>query len=164
MNILSQLKDHKVVEANNLVGLRTGHMVAQAKFDNADELDYLDNGYILELDNKGELVLSSGENAVQYLHYSEEHIKFLDSASLDMFTVYLDKDAYPRAIALYDGDTFTTDNFAGDLEEEGYTAVTIEDGVLTLDGEAGNGPIAKAAYLPSGKAAIQVTWRAGGED
>ena len=168
MNIFGQLAKHKVVEANNLNGLRNGHMVAQAKFDKKESgLDYLDNGHILALDNKGELVLAGAGESAYFLHYSEEHIKFLDSASLNMFTVPLDGDAYPRAIALYEGDTFTTDNYDAGSADVNYPAageykgVTVVDGVLTLGAVAKGEPIAKAATLPSGQKAIQVTWKGG---
>lgn len=164
MNILSQLKGHKVVELNKSTGLRIGHMEAQAKFDkDGFDKDFLDNGYILALDHKGDLRLA-GEGETQYfVHASEEHNKLMNSASLDMFTVDLTNDAYPRAIALYEGDTFTTDNFEGDVED-GIYQVSVVNGVLTVGAEADDsykGPIAKASSLPSGVPAIKVTWRGG---
>ena len=170
MNIFDQLKGHKVVEANNLQGLRTGHMVAQAKFDGKVGTGgeaYLDNGHILELNEANELVLSATGAGFALLHYSEEHMKFLDNAPLEMFTVTLDGAAYPRAIALYHGDTFTTDNFGGTAPAVAGTwyPVTVLAGVLTVGGTAAadtdKGPIAKKATLPSGEDAIEVVWRGG---
>ena len=171
MDIFEQLRGNAVVEANNLTGLRNGHMVAQAAFDNSEaELEKLENGVILQLDAKNELVLATG-NANAFLHYSEEHMKFLDSASLDMFNVPLDKTnkvkSYPRAIALYEGDTFTTDNVAatGAIPAGAYADVTVVNGKLTIaDGTAaaeGTGPIAKNATLPNGTAAFEIVWRGG---
>lgn len=177
MDIFEQLRGNAVVEANNLTGLRNGHMVAQAAFDNSTaKLEKLENGVILKLNANNELELfeSTVSEAVSYagalLHYSEEHMKFLDSASLDMFNVPLDKTnvkkSYPRAIALYEGDTFTTDNadITGDFGAD-YADVTVVGGVLTVAAAGtkavGNGPIAKKATLPNGKAAIEVVWRGG---
>ena len=167
MDIFKQLRGNAVVEANNLTGLRNGHMVAQAAFDNsAAKLEKLENGVILQLDAKNELVLATG-HANAFLHYSEEHMKFLDSASLDMFNVPLDKTnvkkSYPRAIALYEGDTFTTDKYTGTFPADAdYYDVTVANGILTVaDTQTGAGPIAKASTLPSGKKAIEVVWRGG---
>ena len=173
MDIFKQLRGNAVVEANNLTGLRNGHMVAQAAFDNSTALEKLENGVILKLNANNELELfesGAGEDvsyAGALLHYSEEHMKFLDSASLDMFNVPLDtenkKKSYPRAIALYEGDTFTTDKFDGKIKTDGYEDVTVVAGVLTVSGlkATGKGPIAKKATLPSGKEAIEVVWRGG---
>ena len=174
MDIFKQLRGNAVVEANNLTGLRNGHMVAQAAFDNsAGVLDKLENGVILQLDHKNELVLATSlTNAL--LHYSEEHMKFLDSASLDMFNVPLDKEnkvkSYPRAIALYEGDTFTTDKLS--LDEDGVKAltadtwypITVDKGILTVGTEAATidaKVIGRKATLPSGKAAMEIVWRGG---
>ena len=169
MNIFEGLKGHKVVEAGNLTGLRTGHMVAQAAFANAGKADHLDNGHILVLDAKNELELGeTGDGAQAYLHYSEEHMKFLDNAPLEMFTLTIGagEKVYPRAIALYDGDTFVTDNadIKGTFGAD-YADVTVVDGVLTVAAAGtkavGDGPIAKKATLPNGEAAIEVVWRGG---
>lgn len=175
MNIFDALKGHSVVEANNLTGLRNGHMVAQSKFDKTGHSPaFLDNGFILKLDNKNELVVAEDATGTSFLHYSEEHMKFLDNAPLEMFTVPLDKKdtrgdvaAYPRAIALYEGDTFTTDNadITGEFVAEQYADVTVVKGKLTVAAAGtkavGAGPVAKKATLPNGKDAIEVLWRGG---
>lgn len=169
MNIFEQLGGHAIVELNQSTGLRTGHLVAQAKFANTENMKELDNGYILALNEKGELRLAGADETAYFLHYSEEHIKYLDTASLDMFTVPLkangkDVDAYPRAIALYEGDVFTTDNFEGEPESGKYYKVKLTDGKLELDGEVDglyNGPVAVLSSLPAGQTAVQVTWRGG---
>ena len=164
MNILSQLKGHKVVEVNKSTGLRIGHMEAQAKFDKKGyDKDFLDNGHILALNANGDLQMAGAEETTYFLHYSEEHIKILNSASLYMFTVDLTNDAYPRAIALCEGDVVTTDNFLGKVTEEAHQ-VKVVNGVLTLGEKVADdykGPIAKAGVLPSGKSAIKVIWRGG---
>ena len=164
MDIFEQLRGNAVVEANNLTGLRNGHMVAQAAYGGGVGNGKLENGVILQLDAKNELVLADG-HANAFLHYSEEHMKFLDSASLDMFYLPLveGEKVYPRAIALYEGDTFTTDKYTGTFPADAdYYDVTVANGILTVaETKGGAGPIAKASTLPSGKKAIEVVWRGG---
>lgn len=167
MNIFDSLKGHKVVEANNLTGLRNGHMVAQTAFDNSTAAkEDLDNGFILEINDKGLLALTNATKGA-FLHYSEEHMKFLDNAPLEMFTVTLDKTdaakSYPRAIALYEGDTFTTDNFTGKAPAaDEVKGITVVEGLLTVGEVVAGQPIATLSALPNGKEAIQVVWRNGG--
>ena len=174
MNIFDKLKGHSIVEANNLHGLRSGHMLAQEAFDptgyTAKENE-LDNGVILALGTNGKLKAAGADETQYFLHYSEEHIKFLDSASLDMFTVYFDEKnvAYPRAIALYEGDTFTTNNCApagvlDTLEYGKVYAVTVAGGILTIGAEATAatvGPLATLSSLPAGQTAVQIMWKGG---
>lgn len=166
MDIFKQLRGNAVVEANNLTGLRNGHMVAQAAFVKPSGATKLENGVILQLNHQNKLELADG-TAGALLHYSEEHMKFLDSASLDMFFLPLEegKEVYPRAIALYEGDTFTTDKYDGTPSGD-YHAVSVVDGVLTVGAVATaetEGPIAKKATLPNGKDAIEVVWRGGAQ-
>lgn len=163
MDIFKQLRGNAIVEANNLTGLRNGHMVAQAAFVKPEGATKLENGVILQLNKDNKLELATGHEGA-FLHYSEEHMKFLDSASLDMFYLPLgDEEVYPRAVALYEGDTFTTDKVENIAEATSeYKPVTVEDGVLKFDtGVTNKGPIAKAATLPNGKKAIEVVWRGG---
>lgn len=114
MNFINSLTKHKIVEPNKLAGLINGHMVAQAPFRDAVNL-YLDNGAILFLDEKAELVLGSDAEARKkqpFLHYTEELLNGPVNGS-EFFTVDIENGlCYPRAIALYEGDEFTTNNFS----------------------------------------------------
>lgn len=114
MNFISQLTKHKVVEINNMLALRTGHMIAQAKYTGAAN-GYIDNGEILFLNTVGDLVKAEGTNPIlkqPFLHYTEELLTGPVSGN-EYFTVELDANGvgYPRALALHEGDEFTTSNF-----------------------------------------------------
>ena len=173
MDIFKNLKGHSVVEMNVSTGLRTGHLLAQqaygaatAKNKAGETVNYLDNGSLLSLNEKGEIVQATDLTGRVYVHYSEEHMKFLDSASLDMFTVQLSagEKSYPRAIALYEGDKFTTDNYkaAAALDFDVYYAITVANGVIQVGEKATAGhagPIAQLSSLPAGQEAIEVLWR-----
>ena len=123
----------KVVEINKSTGLRIGHMLAQQPLKVADVAGitatqihtqgtqkFLFNGFIGFQNLAGEVTLvegSAGVTAPQpYLHFTEElmggHSQFLKH----YMTKFQDSDTdevYPRMIALYPGDLFTTDNYTG---------------------------------------------------
>ena len=144
MSYYGNFSAHKVVEVNQSTGLRTGHMVAQTKFlKGTFEGDSLDNGYILALDvAKNELKLSDGTEETLFMHFTEEHMPIFNHRGLKYFSVPFmkgaDKDGkedycYPRAIAIYTNDTWTTDNFTGTLPEAGaYAQATVTDGKLNI--------------------------------
>lgn len=168
MNFLKKLGGHKVVEDNNLNGIRQGHMLAQFPFDTVKNTQFgegLDNGFILSVTNDLKLTLHAGEaNVPAYLHYSEEYITFLDSASLDMFTLDVAEGAIPRAIKLMPGDVFTTDNFSGlsydEMDEDTVYGGSIVEGVITVKTVADTDIILiEKSILPSGKEAVKVFWR-----
>lgn len=165
MSYYSNFGTHKVVEVNQSTGLRTGHMVAQTPFVKDASLtgDGLDNGYILALSSTAdELVLADGANHI-FMHFTEEHMPILGrSAGLKHFTVpYIKGEkedgtedyCYPRAIALYTNDTWTTDNFKGNLPAAGEMALAkVVKGELTMLGaeETAEGHVFKvvATTLP----------------
>ena len=153
MSYYSNFGTHKVVEVNQSTGLRTGHMVAQTPFlKNSLDGEGLDNGYILALSSTAdELVLAASDAKHIFMHFTEEHMPVLGrSAGLKYFTVPYIKGAdedgkedycYPRAIALYTNDTWTTDNFKGDLPAAGELAwATVEEGQLKIV-EVGEDPL-----------------------
>ena len=82
MNIYDLLPTFKVVEINNVVGLRRGHIIAQAVMKKANYKDgnqgYVENGNIFYLDLDGELKTPGNVDpaiaAAQapILHYTEE--------------------------------------------------------------------------------------------
>ena len=113
MSYYGNFTTHKVVEMNQSTGLRTGHMVAQTRLDVVG--DSFDNGYILALDvTKDALKLAEGTESRVFIHFTEEYQPIM-KAGLKYFSVPLMKDAdgdkycYPRAIALYENDAWTTE-------------------------------------------------------
>ena len=154
MSILNYLPEFKVVEVNRLTGLTAGHMLSQFRNGNATLKDdnFLENGLIvglnkdLEIDNYDAAV-----HAQPFLVFNEELNTFMNGLKYYAEPVN-DGDVYPRAIGLYVGDTFTTNNYAG---TEGDFA-TVANGVLTL-GEDG---IFKAeeTTLPTGEKAFKFTY------
>jgi hypothetical protein len=173
MNFINSLTVHKIVEPNKLTGLRTGHMVAQAPYRQVATETYLDNGYILFLDTAAELVLGNDAGAQlkqPFLHYTEELMNGPVLGS-KYFTVDLDetlgadKVAYPRAIALYEGDEFTTNNFATALTLAAGTKYfgILVNGILTVvaavPGPEYKGPlfVAEKDILAAGDAAARFT-------
>lgn len=167
MRILNKLGGHTVVEDNNLNGIRQGHMLSQMPFDTAGNADLngeLDNGYILEVTDEMKLTLHDGGTGAAYLHYSEEYIAFLESASLDMFYLDIAKGDIPRAIALVNGDSFTTDRFKSEasaaLVDGKVYGGKIAGGVITVtDATEDAIMLIQKATLASGKDAVKVFWR-----
>ena len=151
--ITKLLPEFKVVEVNNLTGLRNGHVVAQMKADNSiiGGKDYVENGIIMGLNSDGTLGAYDGtKHTVPFLHYTEEILTVLPE--LKYFAVPVeDGIVYPRGIALYVGDSFTTNNCSGAGD---YAKVV--GGVLTLQASA-EGAIFKAtaSTLPSGEPAYE---------
>ena len=147
------LPEFKVFEVNNLTGLRNGHIVAQMKADATivGDKEYVENGIIMGLNADGTLsTYDSTKHAVPFVHYTEEILTWLPE--LKYFAVPVeDGVVYPRGIALYVGDSFTTNNCSG---SGAYAKVV--NGVLTLQSEA-EGAIFKAtaSTLPSGEPAYE---------
>ena len=153
MSILNYLPNFKVVEPNRMTGLIAGHMLAQFKADDEiiDGKDFLENGLIVGL-NK-DLTIGNyvaAEHAQPFLVFNEELNTFMNGLKYYAEPV-VDGEVYPRAIGLYVGDTFTTNNYTG----TGNFA-TVEKGVLKL-GEDG---IFKAeeTTLPTGEKAFKFTY------
>jgi hypothetical protein len=126
-------RNFKVVEINNSVALRSGHIIAQAKLVRREDSqwetpDFVENGFFFNLDVDGELKAPGNIanaalklNQAPILHYSEElmtgpitDLKYFAEAWLpeqignDVLDV-----CYPRGLVLGVGDTFTTNNFTG---------------------------------------------------
>ena len=126
------MANYKEVEANNLVGLRNGHIIAQTPLLKTDyNQAVVENGLIFVHNGAKLGLMTAGtiEN-VPLLHFTEE-LLFEGRQMLKDFAVeWNDEDiAYPRAIALYVGDTFTTNNYTGTpLATDKYT---VTNGVFT---------------------------------
>lgn len=157
------LTTHKIVEVGKLHGLLSGHMIAQAPM-NIGAGNTLDNGFILTLDQAtGKLVKAAAASKEIFLHYTEELMTGFVSG-YEYFTVEADADGicYPRAIALYVGDEFVTDNVAGTIPANGsFAKAQIVNGVITVNAlpTAGN-PLflVKKDTLPNGTAAAYVMY------
>lgn len=142
MNLYDLLPTFKVVEVNNIVGLRSGHIIAQAEMAKADFAGgakaYVENGYILYLDIDGNLKSPGNVEAelrvdqAPILHYTEELFTGI-SQELKHFAVEWEAGdvCYPRGLVLSLGDAFTTDNYSGTLS--GATlAIIDDDGAMVL--------------------------------
>jgi hypothetical protein len=136
MNVYNLLPVFKVVEINNAVGIRSGHIIAQAPLKKINYLAtnatpgtgdgaqaYVQNGSILYLDVDGELKSPVRVNAAikaaqqPILHFTEELFTTGLSEELRHFAVEFNDEniAYPRGLVLHVGDAFTTNNFTGTL-------------------------------------------------
>lgn len=165
MNFINQLSKHKIVEVNRLTGLLSGHMVAQAPYHTAAAT--FDNGAIMFLDDAAKLVLGNNAAAQMnqpFLHYTEELLTGPVSG-LEYFTVdVVDGVCYPRAIALYEGDQFTTNNIAGTIPAANVKKFAwLVAGVLTIadtkPGTGYKGPlfVVEKDTLPAGQPAVRLT-------
>ena len=136
MNVYNLLPVFKVVEINNSVGIKSGHIIAQAPLRKIDYLatnatpgtgdgaqEYVENGSILYLDVDGRLKSPVRVNAAikaaqqPILHFTEELFTTGLSEELRHFAVEFNDEniAYPRGLVLHVGDAFTTNNFTGTL-------------------------------------------------
>ena len=158
MSILNYLPEFKVVEVNRLTGLTAGHMLSQ--FKGGEDLtlkavngnDFLENGLIVGLNKDLEIDNYDAEAHAQPFLVFNEELNTVISGLKYYAEPVTDGDVYPRAIGLYVGDTFTTNNYAGTTGD--FAAVV--GGVLTL----GTKGIFKAevATLPTGEAAYKFTY------
>ncbi len=157
----------KVVEPNKLTGLRIGHVLAQqvALVDNIAHTtfgttDVLENGVIVSLDADG-TIKNYADGTGMFLVYNEELIDGAYVGSDQQGEPFVDGKVYPRAIALYEGDVFTTDNFA-----KNGVADTVTDcyakpvkGVLNLQvATTGAQFIATRTRMPNGKEGFKFTF------
>lgn len=113
----------KVVEINNVLALRTGHILSQIELPKAKYLggseSYIENGAILFLDVNGkfatrnQLTTTDTDDYLKpFLLYNEE-LMTGPYTDLKYFAEVFDENdkAYPRALALNVGDAFTTNNY-----------------------------------------------------
>lgn len=158
------LPSFKVVEINNSTAHRIGHAISQVPCYKAgiahvtvnEKYDFIENGTIVGLSADGELRLENynpEKHSQPCLVYNDElitgPIDTLDKYAEEM----VDGKAYVRALPLYLGDSFTTDNYSG-VMAEGYAVV---DGGHLVKGDAGMF-YAKEATLPNGKKAFEFTY------
>jgi hypothetical protein len=166
--ITSFLPTFKVFEVNNLVGLRNGHILAQMKADveniakvtAANKVDYVENGIIVGLDADGTISnYDPAKHDMPFVHYTEEILTWLPELRLFACPIE-DGVVYPRAIGLYVGDTFTTNNHVAIGEEADratYKYAKVTNGVLELQTAADKNTMFKAtdSSLPDGSEAFE---------
>jgi hypothetical protein len=167
----------KVLEVNNIAALRNGHMLSQIVLPKNKFLGgsatYIENGEIVFLDVDGKLATlnkvgtTNGTDAISsaadiklqlqpFIIFNEE-LMTGPYTDLKYFAEVFDADnvAYPRALALNVGDSFTTNNYVGTYANAAYATINT-DGKLALatalPTTAYRGPLFRCVpgYLPDG--------------
>lgn len=182
MSFLDNFKTHKVLEVNKSTGIRIGHMLAQTPFvkpATGIAAESVDNGVLFTLNDNGSVkVAAAADTNPLFIHYTEEMqtLGFLNG--LKYFTLNYEYGegaaayCYPRLIALYSGDTYTTDNFsvttsgvAGEKPANAseYAFALVKDGAFEVykavpAGYTGHVFTAVASTLPDGSDAIEVSY------
>lgn len=158
----------KVLEVNNLAGLRIGHVLAQQPA--ADGIakvtafgdNYIENGIIVGLGKTGEIEnYDKTKHAMPFVHYTEEIITHL--VGLDSFAVEIPEGekAYPRCIGLYVGDAFTTNNVVkGAVDDNKLCYGKVVDGVINLEAaeSADSMFIVNKTTMPAGGVGYECTY------
>ena len=154
--ITKYLPTFKVVEVNNLTGLRSGHMLSQFAADESlattvNGNKFIENGVIVSLSKDGKIVAYT--EGTMFLHYTEELNTFIDE--LQYFAVPVEGDTYIRCIALYTGDTFTTNNV---VAGEGAYGKVVGGKINITNSAEGAQFIVKKSTLPNGDEAYECTY------
>lgn len=165
------LPKFKVVELNNSTAHRIGHAIAQvpayvsspggvtyATIASVDKngIKFVENGVIVGLGTDGLLSnFASASHAKACLVYNDELITG-PLTDLEYFATEAEdgKPVYVRALPLYTGDTFTTNNFSGEAAT-GFAKVV--DGILTLQSAADADTlfIATKTTMPNGSVGVE---------
>lgn len=167
------LPKFKVVEINNMAALRMGHVIAQTPAyieGNAEsktaivahvphgEYKFVENGLIVGFDKDNCLANYTTDHKQPMLVYTEELETSGLVRGLDRFANVVDNKGkvYVRALPLYVGDTFTTNNIDS-TDKDGYAKVV--NGKLTYTAAPEEGMfIVKKSTLPNGEKAVEVTY------
>lgn len=159
MSILNYLPTFKVVEINRSTGLVTGHVLSQfvlkstaAIINTTNGIDFLENGFIVGLNNDLEVdVFNPATHAQPFLVYVEELNELMDGLKYYATQEDADGDIYPRAIALFVGDAFTTNNYTTSTTP---THAKVTAGVLVMQDAADADSLfaVEASTLPDGSA------------
>lgn len=134
----------KVLEVNNLAGLRIGHILAQAPAaatiaqKEVYGAKFIENGIIVGLGATGEIEnYDKTKHAMPFVHYTEELVTHLVGDDLFAVEVVDGEKAYPRCIGLYVGDTFTTNNVVkGAVDDTALCYGKVENGIINLQAAA----------------------------
>lgn len=164
MGILNYLPTFKVLEPNRLTALNAGHVLSQFKAAAdittkvVNGVNFLENGLIVGLN--ADLTIGNFdalEHAQPLLVFVEELNTFMAGLKYYATEEDGDGDIYPRALGLFVGDMFTTNNV--DATVTGGFAKVV-NGVLTLQAaqDADTLFIAEATTLPAGEVAYKFTY------
>ena len=144
-------ENYAVVETNHVAAVRTGNMKAQYE----REMDALENGMGVTVDEVGKLVKFAAEGDVLYLHASEEQI----------YEEHLGRNAYinkgkmlPRVLKLEIGDIFETNAIAEEEIAAGDVLKAGDDGLWAAKGAATNyvAKVVELVTLPNGEAGAKL--------
>lgn len=162
------LPEFKVVEINNSTAHRIGHAISQVPaykesvaHVTVGKYDFVENGIIVGLGTDGQLSnFDAAKHAQPCLVYNDELITGpIDSLNRYAEEIEAGKPVYLRALPLYLGDSFTTNNVKDidSVPASGYA--TVKNGVLEVSGEtAGAMFLAKKSTLPNGEVAVEFTY------
>lgn len=159
------LPTFKYMEVNDLVGLRSGHMLSQIPADAAitkvskGDAKFIENGLIVGLSATGTVEnFDKSKHSVMFVHFTEELNTVVDELKYFALEAPDGEKAYPRCVALYVGDTFTTTNYDGTLNTAKYAKVVA--GVPTLQTAADDDTafIATPSDMPNGDEAVELTF------
>lgn len=159
------LPTFKVMEPNNLTGLRTGQILSQfeanttgiAKVTKGSQ-DFIENGILVGLTNTGKIEsFDKTKHDAMFVHYTEVLNTLVDEDKY--FAVPVETNTYPRCVALYVGDTYTTDNYSGTLSSTTLYAKVV-NGVATLQDAADDDTAfaVKQSILANGNTAAELTF------
>lgn len=170
MSILNYLPTFKVVEMNRSTGLVTGHVLSQfeagiiATKAVDGTLGFIENGIIVGLSN--DLTVENYDpeaHSMPFIVFVEELNTFM--SGLKYFATPVEADAtYPRAIGLFVGDVWTTNNFTGTgtggVYATGDKFAEVVNGKIKLQQEATTTTIfaVEESTLPTGEEAVRVTY------
>ena len=169
MSILNYLPTFKVVEMNRSTGLVTGHVLSQFKAGIiATKLvgtaEFIENGIIVGLSD--DLTVENYDataHAMPFIVFVEEINTFM--SGLKYFATPVEADAtYPRAVGLFVGDVWTTNNFVGTgtggVYKAGDKFAKVVNGVITLQTTSDPNTIfaVEESTLPTGEEAVRVTY------
>lgn len=159
------LPTFKYMEVNDLVGLRSGHMLSQVPADanitkvTKGDNKFIENGLIVGLSATGTVEnFDKSKHPVMFVHFTEELNTLIDELKYFAVEAPDGEKVYPRCVALYAGDTFTSTNYAGTLSTAKYAKVV--DGVPTLQtaADVDTAFIAVPSDMPNGDEAVQLTF------
>jgi hypothetical protein len=170
------LPKFKAVEVNDSVGLRCGHMIAQFPADAAittvtfGNTKFIENGIFVGLGKDGTVEnYDYTKHDTMFIHFTEELNTVLDE--LQYYALPVEQkyynggmvddfaSTYPRCIALYVNDAYTTNNIAN-INLDGAKFAKVVDGVATLQTTADEATafIAKKTTMPNGELAYELTY------
>ena len=142
MSILNYVPTFKVIEMNRSTGLVMGHVLSQnlggtvltSNTTAAPGYTFIENGIVVGLSNDRTIENFDPEKHAQpFIVFTEELNTYLDALKY-FATEVVDRVVYPRAVALYNGDAWTTNNYSGTYTNQKYAKVV--NGVITLQAAA----------------------------